>query len=278
MNKFGELGELKLKEGERDNLLYVLNRRGAILEEKVFAILKNCATEAGGGSSLPVLRKIINYNGEPVEVDVVLDNGEKIFIFEAKKTEYSWVFLKDRNKPNHLYLIYGSEKGLRVKSRSTPDFVSVHSDLAVMIDKDGKLVKNTKKEFRTAYKDVQGAILQVLKETEAVISETDKDKFINRIFVPVIVTNANLILVEYDGEKIDDKGDLTKVKTLKNVGWLVYNIPRFIKWDDGKQKSFLVGNVPHTDTKEMKSVFIVNIRSLKEVLPHIEDQDIGRQY
>ena len=88
----------------------------------------------------------------------------------------------------------------------------------------------------------------------------------NEYIVPIIVTNANLFLMTFSYEDINNNGDLGTYKEPEQVPYLAYNFPEIITWS--KEPEI----IQSTDAKSgnMKSVFIVNINKIKEFIDFLE--------
>lgn len=83
-------------------------------------------------------------------------------------------------------------------------------------------------------------------------------------FMPLIVTNSPLYYLEYEEKHIDEKGDLKNYSSLKEVPYLAFNFSEYL--------GFNTDNGYQTDEveKQVKSVFIVNIKHLKDFLDRRE--------
>lgn len=236
---------------DKEIFLKTLNHKGFLLEDKTWKILE-------GKDNLSSLsrNKVIEYFNERIEIDFIFVSGDHHLVIECKRTDYSWIFPKARERPNTLNLIFDSTDGMGIKTRTTSDFKTAWWDIAVMFKDDNRLC--TRNDLgKTSYKDVHDHIKQVLKETEAYLST---DRFFNKTIMPTIVTNAKLYFLEYSKGDIDSNGNLIDFTNMEEIEGIVYNFPEVMRWDKKRQVISNVGNSISQD--HVKSVFIVNINHL----------------
>jgi len=247
---------------DEESFLTTLNKKGFLLESKVGKILLNIVGENGG-----LLTNYVIDKEERREIDFVLEQTDHILIIECKKTDYSWIFPKDLEKGNTINLIYGDNRGIKVKSRQTSDFEVAWSDLSILFDENGRLVRSNDKTVRTSNSEIHSHVRQALKELEAYISHK---AITGKIIIPLIVTNAKLFQLKYSLDNIDSRGNLKKYESFKEIPGLLYNFPEVIKY---KHKMSTVRD-DEVFSDHVKSIFILNMDHLKEMIPSILDQNI----
>lgn len=239
-------------------LIKTINKRGFILEDRTWKIIKNHPNLRRIARGL-IPRKFKSSEGERAEIDVVGVIGNKHFVIECKHTDYSWIFPKSFDRPNTINTIYGFPQGLIISSRPTSDFKTVFVDLPIMINENGSLKKESRSDYaQTSFKDVYDHIGQLLRNLKAYLY--DELDMRNQYYVPIIVTNANLYFFDYDETDIDNKGDFKNFKSLESVPYLIYNF------------SDLIGEPFPEDEAQMKSIFIININHLEEAIEAILSQ------
>jgi len=240
--------------------LRTLNKKGFILEDKVWKIFHNHLHLTRIERGLIPKMHFGNFN-ERIEIDLVATIENKQFIVECKHTDYAWVFPKSLDRPNTINLINTYGEGASAKSRSTSDFKVVFSDIAISLEGKKIVKQRGSKLALTSYKDIHEHIRQILKNLEAFISEGIETK--NHIFIPLIVTNAPLYYLDYEEKNLNDNGDLEDYTSIKEVPFILYNFSEMLNLE-----------IPEEEP-QMKSIFIVNINKLGELIPLILDQTIG---
>jgi len=246
-------------------LLDTLNKKGFFLEDKVIKIVEKMKPSRIGK------RKIIMQGNDNVEIDVILEIGEKHFIIECKRTDYSWIFAKEKSSPNIVTFIeyHGDAIGIvrsrpTIKIRNTSDFETTSFDIAVLFDSDGKIIRKKHKDINlayTSYNDIHDHIRQVLKETDFYINVTDLNK---KIFIPIIVTNAKLYQLSYSFEKLNSDGNLIEYDDLSEIDGVAYIISEWMRNVDGSISS---------GVSSPKTVFIVNVNRLEPFIHRLCSQD-----
>ena len=244
------------------NFLRALNKKGFLLEDKTWKLLEESVFYD------LTRNRVIEYNDKRVEIDIILETKKKIYIIECKRTDYNWFFPKAIERKDTLNLIFDSNEGVKVKTRLTNDFKTTWFDIAVKFKENGLLDLVSRGEVRTSYEDIHNKIRQVLKETEAYIFDK---RFIDKIIIPIIVTNTNLFQVDYSKANLNSRGDLVTLPSIRTITSIVYNFPEIMRWDKGKQ---VIKNL-NTYQDHVKSIFIVNVNHLVNLIKKIEDQDLG---
>jgi hypothetical protein len=240
---------------EKERLINTINKKGFFLEEKAYSLLEKhknpiIPTDLLWKNYLPKTHNII-YPQDRVEIDLVLAKGAHHLIIECKKTDCSWVFPKslvDSDKVNYIYEMDNGLQSLSIKDdglkiiRSEP--MEIMAEEGKFIFEGDKLLKIQKRE--DAQKTIHKAVNQVLKQTGIWRWEqTSKPPYC--FFLPVILTNAPLLFLDYDTSDISADSNLINYKSLTPVNCVVYNYPEILNW-------------PNTPNEEpIKSVFIVNI-------------------
>lgn len=256
-------GEI-IKIEDKEIFLKSLNKKGFLLEDKTWKILNEL-------SSTSISRnKVVEHEGERVEIDFIFESDECCLIGDCKRTDFSWIFAKANERSNTLNIIYDSSKGMKVRTKNTSTFSTAWTDIGVMFGEDGKLVVENNgfaKSPRESWNDLHKNIRQILKETEAYIQTR---RFLNKIIIPIIVTNSKLCLLKYSKGDIGENGDLTNYESIKEVEGIVYNFPEVLKWD--KMQQIIKSNDDEHFQHHVKSIFIVNINHLRSFIPKILNQ------
>ena len=249
-------------EKEKNVFLNTLNKKGFILEDRSFRVISQSPYV-----ELNSMRRnhAVDFERERVEFDILVESGgDKHFIIECKRTDYTWIFMKDKDRNDVLNIIYDSKKGIRVNSHTTGNFKSSYSyDIAIGLKEDGTLRRSDGELAQTSYKDVRDNVRQVLKQVGVYINTPLYDKKItpSDLIIPVVITNSPIYYLEYDVEDIKEDGDLKHYREIKDVGMVAYNFPEVIKW--GSSRIFNDKDIGNNGDN-LKTVFIVNIHKIKE--------------
>ena len=248
---------------DKEVFIKTLNQRGFVLEDRAWKIISKMLP-----ARYCARNKVVDYSGERIEIDFVFLAGNKHCVVDCKRTAYTWIFAKAGERPDTISLIYDlPNKGVFVRTRATSDFKTAWSDIAMMIKSDGRLEVRSN-EVRTSYRDIHENVRQVLKETEAFLSI---DKFSNTMIVPTIITNAKLYSLEYKEDNIDENGDIKDFENLQQVGFIAYNFPEIMRWDNKQKLVVNAGNAVSPD--HTKTVFIVNINHFESFVHIMLAQD-----
>lgn len=249
-------------------LIETVNKRGFILEDKVWRILTSTPKIANGSFQ----RRFRVYDGiETAEIDAIFSSNNRTSIIECKRSQYDWIFLKNIEDPNAGVIVKWDKIGLNSINFNVPDFVSAFSGICIKIN-SGEIVTKNKKEIETPEKDIiYDAANQVLRETELFISSADLQLFSMNTFLPVIVTNANIGIIKYSGKNINEIGDLVDCTMPENLEpFVLLNVPYVMRPRNIKIQAI------KTSSKElgyMKSVFVVNVNCLEKFIEILSKQN-----
>ncbi|MFH1592716.1 MAG: hypothetical protein ABIB47_05105 [Candidatus Woesearchaeota archaeon] len=263
---------IKLKPDQKKIFLKTVNKKGFILEDRTWKVLIN--TEEIKRIDRNVVIEYPEAN-DRVEVDFIFQFENYHLIIECKRTDFTWFFPKSIGRSELLSLIYDSDKGVKVSIRGNSIFRVAWYDIDMAMKGD-RIFDVTNKWgglAKTSRQEIHQYIRQVLKETEAYISTEEylgiRKSPPNDFIYPVIVTNAKLYSLDYSKDDINSDGDLTNYSSIKKIGFVAYNFPEIVRWDER-------GNQVVSNTSEpqdhVKTVFIVNINHLKEFLRIISYQ------
>lgn len=262
-----------IKDKDKNVFIKTLNKKGFLLEDKTWKMINDFMGIDG-------IRKneiFDHYDGRPVEIDLIFKKGNKIFIIECKRTEYSWFFPKAKELKNSINLIFSTENGFEKKRRNIrniDDLPSVWNNAAILLGDGNSIVRNTgnKNLAQTSYKDVRDNVKQVLRETEGFISNEDIEE--NKIIIPVIVTNTDLYLMNYSKSNLNSRGDISSIEDsdLKEIYQACYNIPETMYYKSNSEIDKIDDKTRSSD--EVKSVFITNVNNLKKLIDTLLDQDL----
>ncbi len=248
------------KLSEKEILINTINKKGFFLEEKAYGILEKLKHPLSGAIlKKNYLPKNHNYHNrdDRVEIDLVFAQGRTHMIIECKKTDCSWIFPKSMIDSDSVSYIYQCERGLRHLQVPDKKLKIIRSEPMEVItykgkfQDDGKFLKTQNREEQQ--RTINKAVNQVLKQI--IIWRTEQnEKTPFTFFLPVILTNAPLLYLDYEGTQIDGNSNLTDFGSLIPVNCVIYNYPEILNW-------------PSTDNEEpIKSVFIVNIHYFKEFI------------
>ena len=280
-----------VKSKEKEEFLSVINKKGFVLEYKAEQVVKKTLQEYALSKFMP--NRIYNFRDVRREIDMIFTIPFRLdvhFVCEVKRTDFDWIFARYKDKDeklkfDHSYfcLIADSDDGVYMDGYSAAhEKYIVSSHFEVMFDKARNLIRTSSKDIRVAHKEIREYISQVLLETEAYLTDREvflreRDDLINkfkamgiihnpeknkifRYIIPIIITNANLWVLDINETNIDDRGDLIDYSRYSNVPYLIYNRPEKMLWDNDKKiiewhptkKDYLN---PH-----LKSVIILNIK------------------
>jgi len=252
-----------INNSDKTHFINSLNKRGFILERKVWKILNDVRYGIG------IERGVKGVKIDPVdvsEIDFVFSGMNYVTIIECKRTDYTWVFTKSENQIVNTFY-HHVNTGIKIKPLVYDFVTTVDSDIAIMIDDDGKLEMKNDIYAKTSYEDVYDHVIQLLKNMEVYLglkSGNFPAKCANKLFCPILLTNAKIGLLDFNDSQIDDSGNLTDYNKLEEVPFVAYNKPFIMQFDN-----------PEENNEFMKTVFIVNIRHLKEFVERYGDCDIS---
>ena len=257
--------EINLSIKDKEMFKNTINKKGFFLEEKAFGILNQ-------RKGFFLLRKNFipgKYNKQfkdEIEIDLVFQQNDKNLIIECKKTDFTWVFSKSLVGTNNVNYIYEIDNKMFVRSFKEKLQACYSEPMAMMIKDNLNLIpENDKKEFvktQSRQEDpIQRAVNRVLDQTKAWRWDLPFNKDYS-FFIPIILTNASLLFLDYEEIQINEDSNLIDYKSLKKIGFLIYNYPKILDWPNAKNEM------------EFKSVFVVNIHYFTEFLDWILNQDM----
>jgi len=262
--------EIVLSDDDKEDLLKEFNKRGYLLEDEVIEILdKRFSRDEIWMGEIGVEYGRRN-KGERVEMDVIFRKNTKTFIVEAKRTEFDWIFSPSLHRPKNIFnlILRWDKRGYIVRSM-TPDKGPIkiaHHDFAIGFDgkKLARKGKGDKLVLPDSFRPIHNHVWQVLKETKAVLLEGNKYlPHSHSMIIPLIVTNARLLYADFVRENIGKGGDLENLSSLKEVKAIGLDFHEYLGFNTeaGLSSSEQEGIV--------KTVFIINIKYLKEVVEYI---------
>lgn len=270
---------IELEENDKKDLIKEFNIKGYLLEDKVIEVLSNhIESDRIHKNSIGIEYGIRN-KGERVEIDAVVKVRGKVLIIEAKRSKYDWIFAPSLHQQTDLVnLIYISPKNGHVvkKMKVDTDFpIKMLYHVFEAGFEGDKLFRASQNKLSLPDKrrPVHDAIRQVLKESKAALLE--KGKFSideNNFVIPIIVTNARLLSLDYSQKNINEKGDLIDFDNLKEIGAVGINFNEYFGFNNEYGLSSAI-------VEEItKTVFIVNIGHLKEIVEYISKLRPGRYF
>jgi len=238
----------------KKEIIETLNKTGFILEDKTYSILtkKNHFNQIYKNFDF-------TWSNTRFEVDILGELDNFLLFIDCKKSEYLWYFPKEINQKNMYSCFTDGQKGIKISNKET-DIPSVYSDISL---------KEEKSKPKPPQQEIHSKIFEFLKLLEAYLcwGIRFKDKYL----IPIIVTNTDLYIVEYNSEKLDDYGNLTEENTnLEKVDYLIYNLGIELRWDNAKQIIYPEFNDNRLNSQNNKSVFIVNVKSLPKFIDKIK--------
>lgn len=262
-----EKKKVTLSNDDKKMLINTINKKGFFLEEKAYGILEQ-------RDILPELKALRRnfipekYNqrfDDRIEIDLIFVQDTKNLIIECKKTDFAWVFPKSLVGLNNANWIFEYPEGMIIQSFPIDKWKVCYSEpMEIMINEDGTLMPDNDKKFvktQSRQEDpIQRAVRRVLYQTKAWRWDCPEPKY---FFIPIILTNAPLLFLDYDSKQIDKDSNLISYNSLENMKVIVYNTSEFLDWCGAK------------DEKQIKSVFIVNINHFNEFLDWILSQTLA---
>ena len=247
---------------EKDRLINTINKKGFFLEEKAYSLLEKLKNPLSTTDTLKknYLPKIYNYHNpnDRIEMDLVFVKNRTHLVIECKKTDCSWVFPKSLIDSDNVSYIYETDKGLKTILVKDENLKIIRSEPMEIITEKGKFVDEGYKFLKIqareqSQKTIQKAVNQVLKQVKIWRHEkTSKPQYY--FFLPIILTNAPLLFLDYNNDHINEDSNLINYNSLTPVNCIVYNYPEILNW-------------PNTDNEEpIKSIFIVNINYFSKFL------------
>ncbi len=263
-----------MKDSEKRILINTINSSGAILEEQVFALLSKCRF----GNEIEK-NKTFTFQDERVEIDCLLSTFRLRFLFECKRSFYSFYFLRSSEYRNEGYLIQQNQvlRTIQInpqamgkaKLRAFPYCLEVLENQGVFQRaKKGKVEFAPELAERAGREEILHSFTrQTLKNLEAYIWKLhQKKEFLSEFvsFFPVIVTNAKLYSMEFLPEQIDVDGNLKDFSNYKQEKYVGFNFSDSVKWKEGNQE--IITDLGGFD----KTVFVVNVNHILEFIEGIK--------
>ncbi len=256
--------ELTLSEEDKKMLINTINKKGFFLEEKAYGMLEQRAGLFFLSKNF-VPGKSDWFKDARTEIDLVFSQEDKEIIIECKKTDFAWIFPKSLVGSENVNFIYEIDGSMDVRSFDTDTCgikgwqVCYSEPMPIMMndnetlipqDKEGKFVKTQSRQEDP----IQRAALQVLHQLK-IYKEKQKTQKPYAFFIPVILTNAPLLFLDYDEKHRDENSNLTDYNFLKKVNVIIYNYPEILDWITARREE-----------RPLKSVFIVNINYFTKFL------------
>lgn len=266
--------ELKDVIENKNNLLTTMNKQGHLLELQA----KNIVSSKLNPSKVHLTSFAIplvfdDKNGVRVEIDGSFITDNIHALYECKKNDSVWFFFKEKRRDSALnFLTWYREYVIRTATITKQSDISISSSYYEFAAskknlKDGGTTENPN---QTIHK----AVYQLIKNLqEHLISDNNKPG--SRVFLPILITNANLFLVDVDEERINKEGDLDTIENdeIHKVNYLAYNFPKTLYcFKDGKET--IIDSPAQGTTSRYLSIFVVNIDYLAKFIEEI-DQYVG---
>ncbi|MCX6746876.1 MAG: hypothetical protein NTU63_01945 [Candidatus Pacearchaeota archaeon] len=262
---------VNLEEKDKKDLIKEFNKRGYLLEDKMISILSRRLSTFNNLYKNPIgIEYGRRNNGERIEIDAIVEIGDKTFVLDAKRTEYDWIFSSSIERPNNaINVVYIHPKEGYVSQPMIIDsslgFLNVvYHDFAIKFG-ENKLIRGRgeKISLPEVNRPIHDAIRQILKESKAVLLEGSKYMSAGKFLIPIIVTNARLLYLDFKDSQIDEQGNLTDWNSLKEVKAVGYNFHESFSFNT--EQGF------HSSRPEniVKTAFIVNINHLKETIEYL---------
>ena len=278
------MSNISFSQDDRALLANALTEQGGILEHQAYRILQYKYPETD-------LKRnwVISCNGERHEIDLLFNSGSIRFVMECKhSSRYGWFFHKERRTGRQFHLIWDSSrepKLLETRSISLDSCKKSYNwDLDIAdgvgefaLDQDGSLLKlepkkgsNQKRLVPSSRDDyMRNKVRQVLYNLQYHIYEEqgyhsnvpNQSATAGYRFIPLIVTNAPMYLIEYDEEKIDKNGILSELSDVPKINWIGLNFSEVLHWN-----SDLRQRIEGEDKTHQKTVFCVHISKLVEFI------------
>lgn len=242
-------------------LLAALNKRGFILEERTWNVLDYVVE----GMKEANRTRVLDREGERIEIDAYACTSNLELIIECKRTVNSWYFAK--RKQNDIIDILYEYDGYKIRTRivNHGEFSIHSSSYGMALSEQMKMTDNENQESQPIHK----AVRQILKNVEAILQQDPKERKGSIAVTPIIVTNAELNLINYEENDITIEGELSKLNKIEKVDYLAFNFKQALYAEKGG-----IALVPHVnDDKDATdiTVYIVNISALANFIKKYND-------
>lgn len=258
---------MEAKDIIQDDLLKFLNKKGFALELRTKSVLDTLNPQR-----ISLVEKqcpfVLSSPGHIIEFDGYLLTCHLEIFIECKKTSSTLFFTKDTSRDHYLHFLFDSNgyklRSTIVNDKTFPIAVSSY-DIGIPTD-NGKLIFKKEDE---KHEPVHKAIYQLTNYFEWYIQNRNEKRVQHVGATLIMVTNADLFMIDFDGANIDQKGDLKKITRLEKIPYLAHNFSKVFHWDkNGCQK---VNHITPGEEASQVTIFVVNIASLQVFLEKIEE-------
>lgn len=268
MNKCLKMTNLNKDEKNLQSVIDALNKKGFILEDRTFKIILKYVPSYEITLNKPL---VDSKRGERKEIDLLIRFLNKLLVIECKRTIFSWFFPRNTTKNGRVGFITNSNTRIFTKCRDT-SFKAVRSGFALGLNEEGSYTKNSSPN------DVNDAIYQLMCNIQLFLNELDtlSDKFMNKELIPIIVTNANLFIIDYCYEDLNENGDLNENhREISPEPYVAFNFPMILKWNETQTVGFS-GVRNSEESEHLKTIFIVNVEKLDEFICLLSSGDFDK--
>ncbi|CUI18023.1 hypothetical protein PNK_2429 [Candidatus Protochlamydia naegleriophila] len=245
---------------EQQVLLNLLNREGFALEDAVYEALSTYRYDIKLHRG-DVFEGVPHRDNDRIEIDLWAQSGNFVFLIESKKSEYDWIFLQNQDSTKDVHIISGPEKTVSARNRILNCVDCVSKQVMEVLTTDDKTslyrqpqnqkTKNIMLPLRSTREDLaRSAIrqalfnLEILMHDQLLNDETWRGQS-HRIFIPVVVTNAQLFCCTYEASDINSNADLTKI-VLKPITAAAFNHSEILRWGHHYENNLChIGNPAH---------------------------------
>lgn len=272
---------------EQKAFLDLVNTEGFALEDVVYETLSRCPHRIDLHPG-EVFEGAPHRGGGRVEIDLWAKTGSRVFLIESKRSDYDLVFLQSKESHKDIHIIIDNHLCTYVTNRTAYSHIPCVSKqvMEVLGTEDGLALQRQQKKSNLPLRSsrdeyVRNSLRQALFNTEVLLHDQfnnpDRKKQRNRSFIPIIVTNAKLLLGTYSRSDIDANARLAKVE-LQPIGVAAFNHAEILKWGVDYEHTIDHFGQPangqrfHTDERYIgshnKTVFIVSKDHLLDFIDH----------
>lgn len=268
----------------QNEFVSLINQEGFLLEDRIYSSLIN-RYKLAKVYFRDVLEAPKFREDHRVEIDVWLHLENIIFIIEAKSSSFDWVFISKDDEEKNIHFIYQNSNAIKVSNVKKNNIEVVSSNIievmpAIKIQNNNLLARSRRDDY------TRQSVRQTLFATEALINhwiQTNDLSYQQNSqvrFVPIVVTNANLISAKYNSEDVDNKAQLKNNSLeFKQINYAAFTHSEILKTGTNDYQEFehigesTLNNQMHSDRKfansQNKTVFIVNHNNLLEFIEQI---------